>query len=119
MIQRPPRSTRADSPFPYPTLFRSMSCPIHWRATEPATSCNRSYCSGVRSPFCGFDTVAPTRSASLVIGSLRSVLVQIGERIRSEEHTSELQSLMRISYAVFCMQIKTIKHIHKNTYIEY
>src|SRR3546814_19636706 len=81
MIRRPPRSTRTDTLFPYTTLFRS-SC----RATAPAT----------RRPTCCFAcrrtaTPAPTWAATC----------------RSEEHTSELQSLMRISYAVFCLKKKT------------
>src|SRR3546814_17317317 len=76
MIRRPPRSTRTDTLFPYTTLFRSRGNPV---SDDPARLGTRS-CETVRS----------------------------GEaaKTRSEEHTSELQSLMRISYAVFCLKKK-------------
>src|SRR3546814_17607965 len=84
MIRRPPRSTRTDTLFPYTTLFRS---------------------------------VAPARAAVLLwrllgmvlrhpAGSRVQVCPAIDSEFRSEEHTSELQSLMRISYAVFCLKKK-------------
>src|SRR3546814_11968060 len=78
MIRRPPRSTRTDTLFPYTTLFRSSSPP-------------RSNASAARSACC---SAAGTRSPSTKSAT------------RSEEHTSELQSLMRISYAVFCLKKK-------------
>src|SRR3546814_8039705 len=88
MIRRPPRSTRTDTLFPYTTLFRS--CAPRDRAEpgprRPADRWRR--CAGS-----GF----PRRSS---------------RRHRSEEHTSELQSLMRISYAVFCLKKKKNKSIH-------
>src|SRR3546814_1417616 len=81
MIRRPPRSTRTDTLFPYTTLFRS-------RVQHP-----RAGQSGARAGGRGrFDR----RRRRL-------------RRIRSEEHTSELQSLMRISYAVFCLKKKKTK----------
>src|SRR3546814_2257258 len=81
MIRRPPRSTRTDTLFPYTTLFRSESGGrIHTSAA----------------------TVA-------VLPEPEDVDIQIDEKDRSEEHTSELQSLMRISYAVFCLKKKTNK----------
>src|SRR3546814_7311628 len=89
MIRRPPRSTRTDTLFPYTTLFRSL-------AGEPA-------------PQSGFDVLhytarlAPDLSGKTLRGSEKISLV------RSEEHTSELQSLMRISYAVFCLKKKNKK----------
>src|SRR3546814_7039193 len=81
MIRRPPRSTRTDTLFPYTTLFRSRS---------QLQGCRRSAAGGDsrRQP-------APRPSAAC--------------RWRSEEHTSELQSLMRISYAVFCLKKKQAK----------
>src|SRR3546814_6592118 len=89
MIRRPPRSTRTDTLFPYTTLFRSSSaCGIvrrnrpNGRRTCKAASRRRS----VR------------RSPPATARSIR--------KPRSEEHTSELQSLMRISYAVFCLKKK-------------
>src|SRR3546814_6066365 len=80
MIRRPPRSTRTDTLFPYTTLFRS-NC--HWspKAQSPTQAIRQRDCD-LRGGPC-------TRSAH-----------------RSEEHTSELQSLMRISYAVFCLKKK-------------
>src|SRR3546814_4867600 len=105
MIRRPPRSTRTDTLFPYTTLFRSVSGdvayeakqrppldlarqrprrrqisdPGGWRHIDQRTSCHGS----------------AVRRRSAVLGAQAS---------RSEEHTSELQSLMRISYAVFCLK---------------
>src|SRR3546814_2179371 len=96
MIRRPPRSTRTDTLFPYTTLFRS----VHVERSRDTP------CPGP-SPPTSFGTNGAGKS-----------------RLRSEEHTSELQSLMRISYAVFCLQTKidtqiytpkyqnTHKHIH-------
>src|SRR3546814_3494230 len=83
MIRRPPRSTRTDTLFPYTTLFRSPARSAR-TALPPAPS--RLTGSGTAPPG------SPPRSAAPA---------------RSEEHTSELQSLMRISYAVFCLKIKT------------
>src|SRR3546814_4146459 len=79
MIRRPPRSTRTDTLFPYTTLFRSHRPPY-----RSARSPSRFF---LRSPHGG--TRRDPRHAA-----------------RSEEHTSELQSLMRISYAVFCLKKK-------------
>src|SRR3546814_4284474 len=89
MIRRPPRSTRTDTLFPYTTLFRSVSA----RAFSPtcATTCRR---------------VQPGTSEGASSWSLRSSLSLREKYARSEEHTSELQSLMRISYAVFCLKKK-------------
>src|SRR3546814_3614433 len=84
MIRRPPRSTRTDTLFPYTTLFRSTCRP--WR---PRASPIRWRLGRVRR----------------VDGWWR--LARFVENLaRSEEHTSELQSLMRISYAVFCLKKK-------------
>src|SRR3546814_6273540 len=98
MIRRPPRSTRTYTLFPYTTLFRS--------------SLNVWFCLSVRVPVCAGapDTARRARRG----GDVRRALPRSrfdGERRRSsrersEEHTSELQSLMRISYAVFCLKKK-------------
>src|SRR3546814_3227802 len=88
MIRRPPRSTRTDTLFPYTTLFRSI-----WRPQGLAVA------------------------ALLILAALPMLIATIPgasdypnhlahHHIRSEEHTSELQSLMRISYAVFCLKKK-------------
>src|SRR3546814_3352045 len=97
MIRRPPRSTRTDTLFPYTTLFRSLILPAAmWVEKEGA------YGNAERRTHVWHQLVqAP--------GEARSDLWQLMEfskRFRSEEHTSELQSLMRISYAVFCLKKK-------------
>src|SRR3546814_7102729 len=104
MIRRPPRSTRTDTLFPYTTLFRSgqptISLGARWklrgsrRSGVPTRLCNRANWS---------------RSAMRAVFRLPSRLA----RFRSEEHTSELQSLMRISYAVFCLK-KKINNTNKS-----
>src|SRR3546814_4508598 len=89
MIRRPPRSTRTDTLFPYTTLFRSV------RFHDGKLGSNLML---------ALMAVAQT----LAVGAAASV--------RSEEHTSELQSLMRISYAVFCLKKKTNKNYkHKKS----
>src|SRR3546814_10362019 len=85
MIRLPPRSTRTDTLFPYTTLFRSQAI-----VPEPPKRAGRFSCLRVEPQF-----VRPHREADGKQAALRS-----------EEHTSELQSLMRISYAVFCLKKK-------------
>src|SRR3546814_10520656 len=85
MIRRPPRSTRTDTLFPYTTLFRSGHQP----------------------------TLAD--HAAFGAGQARAGRDAGRARQRSEEHTSELQSLMRISYAVFCLKKKTKPTIKQST----
>src|SRR3546814_4211610 len=96
MIRRPPRSTRTDTLFPYTTLFRSAGHRPKRRRPRPAPGCRRTRW---RSGRCGRRGRASGR-AGWSWGT------------RSEEHTSELQSLMRISYAVFCLKKKTIEKKH-------
>src|SRR3546814_6396853 len=94
MIRRPPRSTRTDTLFPYTTLFRSVHC----RATFFIE--------------CLFLALSDRiKRARVVVKKFlsqlwRNILPYIDRVDRSEEHTSELQSLMRISYAVFCLKKK-------------
>src|SRR3546814_1752195 len=95
MIRRPPRSTRTDTLFPYTTLFRSLV----FLGTRPA--CRRR--ESLRQ-----------RGLAIAAGGVELRLGQplhAGKVGRSEEHTSELQSLMRISYAVFCLKKKKNKLI--------
>src|SRR3546814_3658861 len=97
MIRRPPRSTRTDTLFPYTTLFRSLR--------RDRRRCPRGASRGPTRDIAGRSPADPGRYA------------------RSEEHTSELQSLMRISYAVFCLKKKkkisflksNIKQAHQTT----
>src|SRR3546814_8901815 len=102
MIRRPPRSTRTDTLFPYTTLFRSF-----WDATRAFEvvedpSREKYYCL----------SMLPYPSGALHVGHVRNYTIGdvISRYQRSEEHTSELQSLMRISYAVFCLKKK--KHYY-------
>src|SRR3546814_5653248 len=115
MIRRPPRSTRTDTLFPYTTLFRSRySISFTGAAGLPITKLPAAVWVTVRvqSPACGAGAAAPASITTPISASNRvmnaiSVLVENG---RSEEHTSELQSLMRISYAVFCLKQKKDTH---------
>src|SRR3546814_4783128 len=100
MIRRPPRSTRTDTLLPYTTLFRS-TCWIPWSGTCPAAR-RRPMSPVSRSPR------SPPRRPSWRRGRPASSKARLNNR--SEEHTSELQSLMRISYAVFCLKKKNKKN---------
>src|SRR3546814_10040207 len=98
MIRRPPRSTRTDTLFPYTTLFRSLLQSVSRR---PPTLTPSSTTPTPQMPEA--DRLALTDAV------LREILDDPDaayRSIRSEEHTSELQSLMRISYAVFCLKKK-------------
>src|SRR3546814_8874329 len=86
MIRRPPRSTRTDTLFPYTTLFRSVLIAVTDRPGE--------------------------QGGPGVILTQRPLGMRDHPGQRSEEHTSELQSLMRISYAVFCLKKKKPTKIH-------
>src|SRR3546814_5489065 len=99
MIRRPLRSTRTDTLFPYTTLFRSPAGPCAGRLWRGDGGDRRR---GAEGPLLRARPAAQRRllCASLSGGGGRG----LG---RSEEHTSELQSLMRISYAVFCLKKKT------------
>src|SRR3546814_10724566 len=121
MIRRPPRSTRTDTLFPYTTLFRSpnlyLLCVGGGRAGRTAQRRRTSAISlwAQRSGHQGQSNWYGTPSERCVNGdNVRQVDSYAGERkrhdlaVRSEEHTSELQSLMRISYAVFCLKKKKI-----------
>src|SRR3546814_5850523 len=101
MIRRPPRSTRTDTLFPYTTLFRS-TCP-HGRGGRAGRS------ESCRGPIIGLEHFTSGALEGAPAGFLTRLLADRAARgggHRSEEHTSELQSLMRISYAVFCLKKK-------------
>src|SRR3546814_8108480 len=116
MIRRPPRSTRTDTLFPYTTLFRSRA--IAPEAQVEAVLTDAKVAHG--------DVGQPVRQGRIEVELARRRVgleadehLQDGEtgpgrpalrHVRSEEHTSELQSLMRISYAVFCLKKKTKTH---------
>src|SRR3546814_5741494 len=92
-IRRPPRSTRTDTLFPYTTLFRSTLGALAHRGDLA-----REHPEGVAA--LGLDL------AHRLLISGEPLMHRLEQRLRSEEHTSELQSLMRISYAVFCLKKK-------------
>src|SRR3546814_7596769 len=99
MILRPPRSTRTDTLFPYTTLFRSRVASDTGRRGGAEAACG---------------TTRKTMSVRPIVtvesgGSGASDTFRPFSCVRSEEHTSELQSLMRISYAVFCLKKKIEK----------
>src|SRR3546814_3346772 len=107
MIRRPPRSTRTDTLFPYTTLFRSP----RGRRTRgpPALARARTRRTGV----VRHGWIRPDRHRRVPLRHERAVpRLRARGGFRSEEHTSELQSLMRISYAVFCLKKKTKNKKH-------
>src|SRR3546814_8629640 len=111
MIRRPPRSTRTDTLFPYTTLFRSRCCRRHRGHRRRA---------GVLIMKVKVQTLDGKAGADI---DLSDEVFGVDPRAdilhrvvsRSEEHTSELQSLMRISYAVFCLKKKNNKDHYKSS----
>src|SRR3546814_3539182 len=101
MIRRPPSATRTDTLFPYTTLFRSVCRPslqegarvAGWRGGRVAAQYRH------------------VRKATARASATRPAMTSAIRVPRSEEHTSELQSLMRISYAVFCLKKKKKKRL--------
>src|SRR3546814_1619967 len=117
MIRRPPVTTREDTLLPVPTLFRSddrrspRGGPLSAVARNPAAGECGPRSRGARSRAEGRSVMFETLSRHplcLLVGTvaLLVILSQTLAIVRSEEHTSELQSLMRISYAVFCLKQK-------------
>src|SRR3546814_9940335 len=101
MRRRPPRSTRTDTLFPYTTLFRSNAIKqARLQTNFVGIEYLRLIGRGSRSP--------DRKTAAVSSAVIRGIQVD-----RSEEHTSELQSLMRISYAVFCLKKKKTQDIKK------
>src|SRR3546814_958337 len=96
MIRRPPRSTRTDTLFPYTTLFRSVGA----RAELPRE---------------GLALIGDQRGQPVFVRKAEPAAGRVETLGRSEEHTSELQSLMRISYAVFCLKKKNMKQSRSRT----
>src|SRR3546814_4861724 len=96
MIRRPPRSTRTDTLFPYTTLFRSIFADFQAKLAKAGFS--------------------ETERAELLARGHHTFCAGVAFD-RSEEHTSELQSLMRISYAVFCLKKKNNRAETRHRYI--
>src|SRR3546814_2563629 len=114
MIRRPPRSTRTVTLFPYTTLFLSLRCRLLHQLDIGSTGEN-AVVDGIalgdhRCPHARLIGGKTTRQIQ------PPVAFRIGAALRSEEHTSELQSLMRISYAVFCLKKKKLLLTTYNTY---
>src|SRR3546814_4182565 len=107
MIRRPPRSTRTDTLFPYTTLFRSTqdrSCALESECGPHAIHTGW-FVAGDLGPAAA--RYVGKADPAKEVADLNRIEAICREEFRSEEHTSELQSLMRISYAVFCLKNKT------------
>src|SRR3546814_4256308 len=118
MTRRPPSTTRTDTLFPYTTLFRSLEDPT--MSNIPSDLRYAASHEWARLEADGSITVGISDHAQEALGDVVYVeLPEVGRQLnagqeaRSEEHTSELQSLMRISYAVFCLKKKNKTNIHK------
>src|SRR3546814_9921125 len=112
MIRRPPRATRTDTLVPYTTLFRSSEAQTIGAtlASSIATaSKGNTHTAAPAAAVLWPDKEGLWKSAIPALQATMPGLLVFG---RSEEHTSELQSLMRISYAVFCLKKKQHPHIH-------
>src|SRR3546814_9080293 len=121
MLRRPPRSTRTDTLCPYTTLFRAAGDPRGGRAFGVGVGNARGHARDLPAADAVLDgrgigglERAEAEATGLYSDGHRSTFCPPGRRgrahgSRSEEHTSELQSLMRISYAVFCLQKKNIE----------
>src|SRR3546814_7300777 len=117
MIRRPPRSTRTDTLFPYTTLFRSYDDRVsgvhagrrQGRKTDDTIGrgswCNRGL---------GGCTSVSAAGSEIADRGICGQSFWVDQECRSEEHKSELQSLMRISYAVFCLNINNLQDIDED-----
>src|SRR3546814_3862922 len=96
MIRRPPRSTRTDTLCPYTTLFRSFAIDANAHALARYAA------------LCQENGIVPIVEPEVLMDGAHTLerCEEATDVVRSEEHTSELQSLMRISYAVFCLKKK-------------
>src|SRR3546814_2056089 len=122
MMRRPPRSTRTDTLFPDTTLFRSLPS---LRSSFGGEAMRKGCCAAglfvamlllSRIAAAAAPETVTVRSADAAGTPLKALLYKPdGAGPRSEEHTSELQSLMRISYAVFCLKKKTKHNKRRNT----
>src|SRR3546814_9905037 len=123
MIRRPPGYTRTDTLFPYTTLFRARNI----RSARGPQACKVSPCIWRRvsiASHIGAQTLAPANGVD--VPSIARVSVSLRKSppdmasvpMRSEEHTSELQSLMRISYAVFCLKKNNITLQHETQHTQ-
>src|SRR3546814_9242300 len=125
MIRHPPRSTRTDTRFPYTTLFRSSYPDVHRLSPRHGEKVHlvgnpvRDEVLALRDqPFPALTedgvfrilVTGGSQGATILPSVVPDGLAMLPEHFRSEEHTSELQSLMRISYAVFCLKKKNTNY---------
>src|SRR3546814_5910796 len=111
MIRLPPRSTRTDPLLPYASLFRSdpyQGGELIRRHSDPGHGVHSAQIEISKRLFMDVATFRKNEGFDRLKADLDRLILAIGDQIRSEEHTSELQSLMRNSYAVFCLQKKTV-----------
>src|SRR3546814_6810959 len=123
MIRRPPISTRTDTLFPYTTLFRSAGSGVNPKAAAIHIALREAIDGIGEAPhFPHFLKEARGHAAAKHRRiNLKGVIVRVIKSQpveRSEEHTSELQSLMRISYAVFCLKKKQIRRLVQTTQVK-
>src|SRR3546814_969111 len=126
MIRRPPRSTRTDTLFPYTTLFRSAE--RLWTKLDMPKATNKPdedwWLDAVKRPMGAYYRISPENMRDMHIalaevGALCASAFTHAGWDRSEEHTSEIQSLMRISYAVFCLKKKNTIQRTNHHYTQY
>src|SRR3546814_2056553 len=110
MIRRPPRSTRTDTLFPYTTLFRSEPVLETAQASQVVAAMQSKVPKG--------SSVVATTPRWRTSATRTRIKPSTDAASRSEEHTSELQSLMRISYAVFCLKKKKTKRHNTQSHIK-
>src|SRR3546814_8849239 len=110
MIRPPPRSTRTATLFPYTTLFRSGAASVH-----EAIYCLLMLRGGFMAGSANITELDPRAEGFPVLRETTDATLRTVMSNRSEEHTSELQSLIRTSYAVFCLKKKTNKHTTNTT----
>src|SRR3546814_10884022 len=119
MLRPPPRSTRTDTLFPYTTRCRSRTFPMTRKLQHTFQALMASAAVFSLMLIAGGPAPAPAASPVVVPTAILVAASEATEAVeRSEEHTSELQSLMRISYAVFCLKKKKTtkyKELHTHT----
>src|SRR3546814_10399995 len=118
MRHRPPRSTRTDTPFPYPTPCRSSHCIAGHDRSKHHAAARQAHSPA---PWCSASSAVPRSDSGTTTRLHHGIATRLASgpasdacpnrtTVRSEEHTSELQSLLSISSAVFCLQKKKKQH---------
>src|SRR3546814_9244079 len=115
MIRRPPRSTRTDTLFPYTTLFRSAVGSVNVVAEIGEPGLELALQTADERKAVAVDLAETQAKVGIEPVEAQGRRARRQQILRSEEHTSELQSLMRISYAVFCLKKTKYTHNHNNS----